>query len=192
MSQLYHVQLKTSVSQTFTLSDCITHRIELTKILPEEEMLDILKETLKQNGFEEQENGSYSKSGKQDEKIVFDLDNMEVSASFETEKTLQTEAIAKGQAWDDKSVARQEAKTQIGNSKQVAREQLAEESQKIQKQLSKELEVGEQERMREINQMLQQVYAKSLKQKARQLGDIMDIHESTVQGQYELVIKIEQ
>ena len=44
----------------------------------------------------------------------------------------------------------------------------------------------------ELNQVLQRVYAESLKRKASQLGDVLEVTESTVDGQYELVIKIER
>ena len=46
--------------------------------------------------------------------------------------------------------------------------------------------------MRQLNEILQQVYAESLKRKAAQLGDIMNIQESTHDGEYELVIHIER
>lgn len=192
MSQLYRIQLKTSVSETFSLSDQIVHRLELTSILGEEEMLDILKQVLDTEGFEEQEDGTYTKQGNNDETITFDLENMEVSASLEQEKSLATEATASGQAWDDRRAARKDAQQRLADARDAARSQLETQSKELQKELSKTLEKGESERMRKINEILQQVYAESLKRKARQLGDVMEVSESTNQGQYELVIHIEQ
>ena len=46
MSQLYHIQLKASVSETYDLSDKTVHQLDLTEILPEDEMKDILKRRL--------------------------------------------------------------------------------------------------------------------------------------------------
>lgn len=192
MSQLYRIQLKTSVSETFDLSDRIVHRLELTNILAEEEMVDILKSMLEANGYEQQEDGTYAKKGEDGEDIVFDLEEMKVSASLEEEKELATEAVAHGQAWDSRVAARENAKSQLETAKDSAKSQLETQSKQLQKDLSKKLEEGESRRNRELHEMLQQVYAESLKRKARQLGDVLGERESIQDGQYELVIHIEQ
>lgn len=192
MSQLYKIQLKTSVSESFTLNDAIVHRLDLTSILPQEEMVDILKGVLTQEGFVEQEDGTYTAQGADGEVIVFDLDEMQVSAQLEEEKSLQTDVVVQGQAWDSRSEARHNAQAQLRDAKDAAKSQLETESKKLQKELSQKLADGESARVRQMNEILQQVYAESLKRKAGQLGDIMDIKESTHEGQYELVIHIEQ
>lgn len=192
MSQLYKIQLKTSVSESFTLNDAIVHRLDLTSILPQEEMVDILKGVLTQEGFVEQEDGTYTAQGADGEVIVFDLDEMQVSAQLEEEKSLQTDVVVQGQAWDSRSEARHNAQAQLRDAKDAAKSQLETESKKLQKELSQKLADGESARVRQMNEILQQVYAESLKRKAGQLGDIMGIKESTHEGQYELVIHIEQ
>lgn len=192
MSQLYKIQLKTSVSESFTLNDAIVHRLDLTSILPQEEMVDILKGVLTQEGFVEQEDGTYTAQGADGEVIVFDLDELHVSAQLEEEKSLQTDVVVQGQAWDSRSEARHNAQAQLRDAKDAAKSQLETESKKLQKELSQKLADGESARVRQMNEILQQVYAESLKRKAGQLGDIMGIKESTHEGQYELVIHIEQ
>jgi len=44
-----------------------------------------------------------------------------------------------------------------------------------------------------LNEILQEVYAESLKRKAGQMGDILEVSESTSEdGNYELVIRVAQ
>lgn len=193
MSQLYHIQLKASVSETYDLSDKIVHKLEMTEILPKEEMVELLKQQLQERGFAETEPNIWTKQGDDGEHISLNLDTMELSTEIEQQKELSTEVEVTGRAWDSKSAARKDAQSQLQNAQENARDQLDSQRQKLQRELTEDLEKGETRRLREVNEILQQVYADSLKRKARQLGDIMEIHEGTsAQGEYELVIRVSQ
>lgn len=191
MSQLYHIQLKASVSETYDLSDKTVHQLDLTEILPEDEMKDILKGRLQERGYEEKEPGIWSKQQEGGVEVNINLENMELSAHIKEEKELETEVAVRGSGYSREN-ARNEARNQLSHAQDSAKEKLDAEGQKLQRQLTKQLEEGEQERLREVNEILQEVYAESLKRRAGQLGEIMEIHESKEQGQYELTIHVTQ
>ena len=192
MSQCYRVQLKASVSTTVDVSDKSVNRLELTEILPEEEMKEILKDLLKADGFEEGSNNRLSKKGEEGETIVYDLDKMEVTASLEESKVLSTEVTGSGSAWDDRTAARINAQQNLEKAKENAEYDLESQKDDLQVELTQKLKASEADRVKDIHEYLQQVYAESLKRKARQLGDVMEIHESKDQDNYELVIKVSQ
>ena len=60
----------------------------------------------------------------------------------------------------------------------------------MQRAIAEELEKTDEERDRELNEVVREVYTESLKQKAASLGTITDIAESQTGEDYELVIKI--
>lgn len=190
MSQVYHVEVKSSVKERFSLSDRLVRPIALTPILSESEMRDIMATILQQRGFQETAPNQWTAQGNQGETIIYDLEKMEMQATLEQEKILQTDVQAKGSAYDKKSNAKENARQALLLEEAKARDNLKREAETIQRQLTQNLLDTEQERLHSAHQILQEVYAESLKRKARQLGEVMDIRESTSQGQYELVIRV--
>ena len=53
MSQSYHCKLQESVTVDVSLGDTVTHRLNLTEILPLEEMKELLRQQLRAQGFSE-------------------------------------------------------------------------------------------------------------------------------------------
>ena len=190
VSQVYHVEVKSSVKERFSLSDRLVRPIALTPILSESEMRDIMATILQQRGFQETAPNQWTAQGNQGETIIYDLEKMEMQATLEQEKILQTDVQAKGSAYDKKSNAKENARQALLLEEAKARDNLKREAETIQRQLTQNLLDTEQERLHSAHQILQEVYAESLKRKARQLGEVMDIRESTSQGQYELVIRV--
>jgi hypothetical protein len=192
MSQCYRIQLSDSVSKTVRADDRVVRKIDLAGILPPEEMAALLREALQRRGYGEDAGGKLSKKGSKGEDIAFDLDAMEVSASIAVEKQLSADVEASGNGYDKKS-AQASAEQNLRARKEAVESQLESEGSLIQREITRRLEESEAARSREINEVLQEVYAESLKRKARQLGDVMEVRESTTPGgEYELVIKVAQ
>lgn len=194
MSQLYHVELKGSVRETIHLHDEIVHQLDLSHILEQEDMKALLRKQLADKGFEKDEEADeWKKSMEDGVELVFNLEEMQVSARLEDSKDVEKGVSATGSAWDHKGQANKNAKHELELQKERAVEEIHREGAQQQQELSKKLEAGEEERMLEINQMLQEVYAEALKEKAQSMGDVMEVHEGTsANGDYELVIKISQ
>ncbi|MEQ8819972.1 MAG: hypothetical protein RLY93_06980 [Sumerlaeia bacterium] len=191
MSQMYRIALKSSVKRTITASDSITYPIQLTEILPEDEMKDVLKERLRAHGFEEQEDGTFRKPGEAGETITVDLEKMEAEASLSAERDMETEVEATGSG-GTRTFAQTEAQRVLAAKEQHAREMLGSKEKGLQEDLTGRLEESEEGRMRDFNEILQETYAESLKRKARQMGEVMEVREGTTEdGQYELTIRVE-
>lgn len=190
MSQTYHCQLRASVRQTTTADDTVRHRISLTEILPADQMTELLRQGLRDAGFEEDDSGLFVLEDERG-KTTVDLDQMEIATTRSEQQTLQTEAVSLGTGWS-RSDAQKDAQQRLASARDAARQQLDAEAQRIQRQLSDALAQVDAERTELIHIVLQEVYAESLKQKARQMGDVVEISEgTTADGEYELVIKVE-
>ncbi|MFT4978104.1 MAG: hypothetical protein ACI8S6_004012 [Myxococcota bacterium] len=191
MSQTYRCKLKASVQQTVTLGDSIRHSLALTEILPAEEMKDLLRGVLREHGFDKEDEGDRWIISQGRETTTVDLDQMEVVTTREEEKTLRTDASAHGAGWST-SEAQQSARDNLVASKEVARQRLKDEGVALQRSVTEAVSTADSEGTELIHTLLQEVYAESLKRKARQLGDVVEITEgTTASGEYELIIKVE-
>lgn len=192
MSQCFRIQLKESVTRLVTSTDTVTYPIQLTDILPEEEMKDLLRAALERHGWTESE-GVYQKVGEAGETITLDLEKMEVSATIEEEREVSTEIEADGQGISNQE-ARRQARQELAQKAATQGSRLEEHgTNALQRELTEALQESEESRQRALNEVLQEVYAESLKRKAGQLGDILEINESQNEdGNYELTIRVAQ
>lgn len=189
MSQIYKVQLSNSIVRTIHASDEMRHRVELTPILDEAAMRELLKQSLIDNGWQETEDGKLTKQGPSGETLVWDLESNEVIAGVEVEKDVSAEVSATGWGESDAS-ARRDAQRSINRQAARAEAEIDETRQSVQRQIGDSLESGEQQRQEELNRVLQRVYSEALKKKAEQLGTVVSVDENDQGDDYELVIKI--
>jgi len=186
MSLSYRVTLQ--VCEVVSADDKTVHQLDLRDILPEEDMKDMLRQSLESRGFEEEEENKLVRREDGGEIITVDLETLELTTELESE----SEVKGKVDAWGD-AESRQNARKQAEASAQSQANALLERGQKdAQRKVTQQLAAGEKERLEEMNQVLQDVYSEALKKKARQLGDVVDQYEGTNEnGEYELVIKVE-
>lgn len=195
MSQCYHVELKASVTRLVRGEDSVSYPIELTRILPGEEMAQILAQRLEESGWKDRggDGKVFEKTGQQGESLAIDLESMELTASLAREKEVSGEATVY-EAAEDRSHAENIAKARLKEEETALGDQLEDRgTNELQSEVTARLAESESERQRMMNEILQQVYAESLKRKAGQLGDVMEVSESMGEGgNYELTIRIEQ
>lgn len=195
MSQCYHAELKESVSRVVRGEDSVSYPIELTEILPAEEMVELLRDQLEKNGWNAngEDQTIWVTTGSGGEKLTIDLSEMELTATIESEREVISEATVHTSA-ESRKQARRLAVQQLKEETQALGDQIEDSGTKeLQKEVTEQLANSESDRQRTMHELLQQVYAESLKRKAGQLGDIMEITESTGEdGNYELTIRIEQ
>jgi hypothetical protein len=186
MSLSYRVSLE--VKEVISADDKTIHQLELRDILPQEEMRDLLKDALIERGFEQGEGESLTREAASGEVTNVDLESLEVTTSLER----SSEVSGKVDAWGD-AETRSGAKNQAERSAQrQADAMVARGRSDAQSSVSQKLAEGEEERLEEMNNVLQGVYAEALKRKARRMGDVIEQHEGTNEnGEYELVIKVE-
>lgn len=189
MSQIYKVQLSNSIVRTIHASDEMRHRVELTPILDEAAMRELLKRALLAEGWQETEDGKLTRQGPSGETLIWDLETNEVVAGVEVEKEVAAEVSATGWGESDAS-ARRDAQRSINRQTARAEAEIDETRTSAQREVGKLLEAGEQERQEVLNRVLQRVYADALKRKAQQLGTVVSVDENDTGDDYELVIKI--
>lgn len=196
MSQIYHVALKSTVCESFTLSDTVTHKLNLTLILDEVEMKEILRSVLLRRGFEVSDEAEtlLIKENERGEEVSFDLERNEVRVTSRQVQELSTEVVAQG-TFDldfvDRKKAQRDVEDQLADRREGAYQKLRNQAAMKQNALTAQLAGQVEEQQRDLNQLLKEVYAESVKRKAQRLGEVMEISEATVDGQYELVIKVE-
>ena len=186
MSLSYRVTLQ--VAEVVSADDKTVHQLDLQSILSEEEMRDLLRQSLIARGYEEEEEGKMVRREESGEIITVDLDSLEMT----TELAEDAEVRGKVDAWGD-SESRAGARRQAeANARAQADAMVDRGAKDAQRRVTQQLAEGEKERLEEMNETLQDVYAEALKRKAQKLGDVVDQHEGTNEnGEYELVIKVE-
>jgi hypothetical protein len=190
MSQVYQVQLESSVTHTVSASDEMTHKVELTQILGQEEMREILEKTLQEQGWEKQDDGTYAKTGPSGEELVWDLEENTVTAKIEDERDVTADISVRGRG-GSRQGARQNAERQVEQQRARAEREAVKAEAEIEKRITEQLEQSEEKRMRELNGVVKRVYSEALKRKAETLGTVVSVDEHETADDYELVIKIE-
>jgi len=186
MSLSYRVTLQ--VQEVVSADDKTVHQLDLRDILGEDDMKDLLKQSLEERGFEEEEDGKLVRREGSGEVITVDMESLQLTTELES----SSEVSGKVDAWGD-AESRGSARRQAEASAQRQANSIIERGQKdIQSKVTEQLARGEKDRLEEMHQTLQDVYAEALKRKARQMGDVVDQYEGTNEnGEYELVIKVE-
>ncbi len=85
MSQMYRIRLASSVTRTVKAGDSVSYPLRLTGILPEDDLLELLRQALLRRGFvADAENPERLEGeGSAGERIVVDLGAGTVTASLE-------------------------------------------------------------------------------------------------------------
>lgn len=191
MSRAYWVKLSSAVTETIQGSDRATHRIELDSVVPEGEMDQILEGALEDSGWEKASDRSYRKQVGE-VTLTWDLDKNEVEATVDSSREVSRDVNVEGRAYSQ-DAARRNAERQLQQREQQARDAIGAEKEQLQKKLTKKLGDNEQERVREINGVLQKTYTEGLKRKAKRLGNVTSIQEGTSdKGDYQLTITISE
>ena len=191
MSQCYRVQLQASISRTVEAEDSVSYPLELTALLPEPEMRDLLASALAQQGWTA-DGRIFRRTGPSGEALELDLDTMTLTARLARQSEVVTDVEAVGRA-ESQTHAEQEARRLLQERGEAAGQGIAEAGKRtLQREVSAALAAGEDARRAELHGVLQQVYAEALKRKAGQLGNVMEVLEGTdADGNYELSIRVE-
>ena len=191
MSQCYRVQLQASISRTVEAEDSVSYPLELTALLPEPEMRDLLASALAQQGWTA-DGRIFRRTGPSGEALELDLDTMTLTARLARQSEVVTDVEAVGRA-ESQTHAEQEARRLLQERGEAAGQGIAEAGKRtLQREVSAALAAGEDARRAELHGVLQQVYAEALKRKAGQLGNVMEVQEGTdADGNYELSIRVE-
>ena len=189
MSRAYRITVKESESRHLKAGDEIGTRLEILEILPPEDMATLLKDELKNRGFEEQEDGTLLRRDG-DVTVRVDPCSGEVTVKAESEATVSQEAKRDATGFNDvgpnESTLRDRVKEQL---KQDLDKKFEQEQSRLQNQATEQLEKKLQELQPEISEVVNKVTRDALKQKAQQLGTVKEVSEDAETGS--LTIKLE-
>jgi len=194
MSQTYVIKVSASVQESVDAKDKRRKKIVLTGIVPEDEQKEILGEVLKQRGWDEVEGeeGVYErKSGDVTERV--DLKDMSVEAEVELERTLErnrTIVVRGDRDFEDVDERRRKEQRELEDSIAVTEQEREQVQTTMQREIAERLDETEEERSTELNEVVREVYAESLKRKAGRLGSVQEVREGRDGQDYELVIRI--
>ncbi|MCO5167947.1 MAG: hypothetical protein M9894_16510 [Planctomycetes bacterium] len=194
MSQTYVIKVSASVQEQVNAKDRRTKKLVLTEIVPQDEQREIVRERLKGRGFAEDPADEDVLTRTKDGVVErVDLKDLTVEATVELEKTLERErtVVVRGDR-DFENPDERRGREQQNLEKQIAitDEERAKAQQALQREIARTLDETEEERNRELNEVVREVYAEGLKRKAGRLGTITEMREGQVGEDYELVIKI--
>jgi hypothetical protein len=172
MSRGYVVRWLTE-SQTITAADHCKLDIDLLGILPEGDMVDLLKRSLVAAGWRETEDGLVSPDQSGGVLIRLAPDGRSLEIRLSAQDTVQGRGI-----------------TQESAAQSAAR--AAERSQgRLESQVAAALVRAEPGVRAQLNQVLQGVYIEALKKKAQSLGQLQSVQENrNADGEIEVVIKV--
>jgi hypothetical protein len=188
MSRAYRIRVSESLRRTLQAEDEICSQIELLEVLPPEQMAELLRDELKQRGFEEND-GILTR---QTEGVTVEIDPKcgEVALRSSTERELAIDAEREGVAYDDIGPAEKAVKKSLQRQLQSDLDKQAEHEQgKLQSEATKRLEGHLADLQKELNQAINRVTAEALKRKAAELGAIKELSEDPQTGS--LTIKVE-
>lgn len=200
MSYPYRVVVTKGVEETLTASDRSERSIELPPILDRESSLEILVQSLEDRGFERVEEKRLRRKNEDGTVQEVDLDECKVVTSLEDETKIEKSMTleGRGDSWKapteaEKSALREQVEKRLDAQLAIREEDREKGQQELETRLAEALEAGEDSRRQELEEVLLEVYAESLKQKAKSLGNVTEVREerSAETGEYELVIRIE-
>ena len=202
MSFPYRVTVTRTVQESVSEKDQSKNKVDLTPILESGRMRDLLVEALERRGFVKQEDGTLVRT-KDGVKETFDPKTMEVTATSEVSGDIKKEKTveARGDSWrrEEAERSRQHVEAEVG--KRLERELAVTDAERQEKQrelaaeAAKRLQESEKRRMQDLNEATLDVYAEALKEKARTLGEVKEVHENRKDNgaggtEYELTIKV--
>ena len=189
MSRAYRITVQESDTRHIKAGDEISTHLELLEILPPEDMATLLRQELKNHGFEERDDGTLSR---QDGAVTVVVDpcSGEVTVKAEAAEIVDREVKREASGFNDvgpgENTLRERVKEQL---KQDLDKKFDQEQSRLQNRETEELEKHLNKIQPEISEVVNKVTRDALKQKAQQMGTVKEISEDAESGS--LTIKLE-
>lgn len=190
MSRAYRIRVKESLTRDIRAEDCIETELEILEILPEEQMGELLARELEGRGYERQEDGTLVKKGADGVTVTVEPCSGTVTIKSESADHVQVEGSREGYGYDDVGPGRKNIEERLGKELVADLEKRVEQqTERLQKTATDKLEKKLREVEPELRQAVERVTAEALKEKARTMGEVKEIHEDREAGS--LTIKVE-
>ena len=187
MSLAYRIKMQESETRVLEVQDGISTRLELLDVLPAAEMARLLRQALQQRGFVEQRDGTMRRQEGQGV-ITVDPSNRTVTITVQEEQEVTHTAEKDVPVYAGAS-PKKVRKVERGLLREQIAKKFAETQVDLQRSVADECERILQRIESELDAIVNQVMRDAIKIKARQMGEIREIHEDATTG--ELTIKLE-
>jgi hypothetical protein len=185
MSRAYRVSVSGSVERIVHVEDGVAAPLELLPILAKERMREILAKELEGRGFT-REDGVARRDEGNGVTVEVDLDAGNVTVRAESSKDVKIERTRTGTVAEER-VAQGRAALQRQLDAELE-QQVAATEQEMREQATARLERKLKDLKQELDRAVNRVTAEALKEKARSMGEIEELHEDNETG--ELTIKV--
>lgn len=190
MSRAYRirqtVRVRDSLSRDVRAHDEICTDLEILEILPPEEMADLLRGTLKNRGFEPDDEGRMVRQT-DGVTVRIDPESGEVTVSIEATSRVEVELSKEVEVGDaTSSVQRERLREQL---RQELEDKASHEEAEARLRVSGEMEAALGGLSEELERVVNEVTREALKQKAARVGQIKELTEDPESGS--LTIKVE-
>ena len=187
MSRCYRISINESLRRHIEVDDGVEIPLELLDILPPERMIELLGAELTARGYTAKD-GRYSKVFPGNIEVTLDPAEGVVAVGTSTSAELElSESLSR-------TVVEEAEEAQTAELRAAATERLrrrAEEAQQsLRSALTTQLEESLAEIRSEIDQAINRATAEALKEKARQLGDVQEIHEDPDTGALTIRVRV--
>lgn len=199
MSHPYRISVSHSTTDTVCGEDYTQSKIDLTPILPEDQMKDLLEKVLEEKGWtREKDENVWSKKGEEGERMEINVDELVFTTYIEVEGTISKEKTvsATGDSWNSKDLdadrkrLEERVKQNLAKELEITDAERDKKKEELADKASQTLREGEEDRNRILNEILVDTYADALQEKAKTMGEVTEISESKNENEYELIIKI--
>lgn len=187
MSRAYRISVSRAMQTHVTLEDGIRAPLEVLAVLPVERMRGLLAEELLRRGFEVE--GTVARRDQSEGVVVeVDLGAGEVTLRIEQEREVRVSATANS-APDLEAADRGRAKLEEKAEEQLE-ENLERSRQRLQQGATAQLEQALSDIRGELDQVVNRVTAKALKERARQMGEIEAMSEDEETGSLTIKVRL--
>src|SRR4051794_24555764 len=169
MSRAYRITVKESETRQLKAGDEISTQLEILEILPPEDMATLLRNELKNRGFEERDDGTLARKDG-DVTVIIDPCSGEVTVKAETEESVNQEARRDATGFNDVGPAETNLRDRVKDQlKQDLDKKFEQEQSRLQNKATENLEKHLNEIQPEISEVVNKVTRDALKQKAQQM-----------------------
>jgi hypothetical protein len=187
MSRAYRIKVSDSVFKVIHVDDGVSAPLDLLPVLPAESMKHILKRVLEDQGFEIE--GNIARRTEEDGIVIeIDLDQSEIRLKVEEETKIEAKAAVDVVADPTKKEqARSKAKSEL---KKKIEGKIERTEKQMQLRVTDKLEGKLRDLREEIDRITNKATAEALKERARQMGEIEELHEDPESGSLTIRVRL--
>jgi hypothetical protein len=190
MSRAYWVKLGKTISEEISAGDEVSSKIELQPLCGADEMKDILRKNLEEDGWAETDQEGVYKKEIEGIDHTWDVNESRVKASLEHSEDVTEEVTVTSRGYSI-DAARSQAKKDLKDAADKGKQKIKDKEKDLQKKISQQLAETESKRNEAIRKVLEGTYGDALKRKARRMGTVTDTQENrTPEGGYSLEITV--